>query len=236
MFFLDLTHQTDTLFEQLQLEEALLRADDRNWCIVRHGAPLSVVMGISGKVDELLNVEAIGDTSVIRRFSGGGTVVVNQDTLFVTLIGNHSLLPCAPFPCPIMKWTASIYRPVLGQYNFALRENDYVLGERKCGGNAQSLIKGRFLHHTSFLWDFSDEQMGMLKMPARTPQYREGRGHSAFLCRLKEFLSDPDELFSGVKDSTGAMDASVPWEVLDRAHRQGTSFVELTCSQRVNKN
>jgi len=31
---------------------------------------------------------------------------------------------------------------------FQLRENDYVLGERKTGGNARSIFSGGFLHHT----------------------------------------------------------------------------------------
>ena len=32
------------------------------------------------------------------------------------------------------------------------RENDYVLGDVKFGGNAQAVTRGDFVHHTSFLW------------------------------------------------------------------------------------
>jgi len=45
-----------------------------------------------------------------------------------------------------------------------LRENDYVLGPRKMGGNAQSIIKNRWVHHTSFLWDFDVLKMRYLKV------------------------------------------------------------------------
>lgn len=31
---------------------------------------------------------------------------------------------------------------------FSLRENDYVLGERKMGGNAQSITGKSWIHHT----------------------------------------------------------------------------------------
>ena len=37
------------IFQQLQIEEALLRADQRNWCIINTGSPPAIVMGISGK-------------------------------------------------------------------------------------------------------------------------------------------------------------------------------------------
>ena len=40
------------ILQQLRLEEALLRTDDRNWCLINDGGPNdlppSVVMGISG--------------------------------------------------------------------------------------------------------------------------------------------------------------------------------------------
>ncbi|NGX54212.1 MAG: hypothetical protein K1000chlam4_00937, partial [Chlamydiae bacterium] len=37
------------IFEQLQLEEALLRADEGNWCLINSGVPPAIVMGISAK-------------------------------------------------------------------------------------------------------------------------------------------------------------------------------------------
>ena len=49
---------------------------------------------------------------------------------------------------------------------------DYVLGERKFGGSAQSITKDRWLHHTSFLWDYHMPRMAYLKIPKRAPEYR----------------------------------------------------------------
>ncbi len=43
---------------------------------------------------------------------------------------------------------------------------------RKFGGNAQAITGRRFLHHTSFLWDFDAGRMGLLKQPRRAPEYR----------------------------------------------------------------
>ena len=71
---------------------------------------------------------------------------------------------------------------------FSLREDDYVFNDRKFGGNAQSLSRGRWLHHTSFLWDFDPKNMEYLTNPARQPKYRQQRSHHEFLCPLKDGL------------------------------------------------
>ena len=49
---------------------------------------------------------------------------------------------------------------------------DYVFGEHKFGGSAQSITKDRWLHHTSFLWDYHMPRMAYLKIPKRAPEYR----------------------------------------------------------------
>src|SRR5262245_29419350 len=84
------------IFEQLQLEEALLRAGTSNYCLINHQSTPAIVMGISGKADELIDEEvyarrstsdnALGPIPVIRRFSGGGCVYINRETLFLTFI------------------------------------------------------------------------------------------------------------------------------------------------------
>jgi lipoate-protein ligase A len=57
---------------------------------------------------------------------------------------------------------------------FALRENDYVLGNYKVAGNAQSFFNCGWLHHTSFLWDCVDEDiMSYLQLPFKRPQCRQ---------------------------------------------------------------
>ena len=193
------------IFEQLKLEEALLRGDKRNWCIVNQGSPVSIVMGISGKKEELVDLARTSRDGIpiIKRFSGGGTVIVDESTLFVTFICEKNLHPFSPFPEPIMKWTEQIYREAFPHDEFALRENDFVIGEKKVGGNAQYIKKDRWLHHTSFLWDYSEERMSYLLHPKKTPPYREGRSHNDFLCRLSDYFSDPHPLIEKIKSALG---------------------------------
>lgn len=184
------------ILQQLQWEEALLRADKRNWCILNQGSPPAIVMGISGQIHQLIQIRKLEQKPVplIRRFSGGGTVVIDENTLFITLICQTEALAVQPFPRPLMRWTAEeIYKPVFSDLSFQLQENDYAIGERKWGGNAQSIVKGRWLHHSSLLWDYCLDNMDYLLIPPKTPYYRQGRSHQDFLCRLRDYWSHPSQ-------------------------------------------
>ncbi|MDE3056015.1 MAG: lipoate--protein ligase family protein [Verrucomicrobiota bacterium] len=186
LHFLELPEGTP-IFERLQLEEALLRTDERSVCIAHFGSPRSIVMGISGDPEQLLHRDAVQQEKVpvIRRFSGGGTVIVDEKTLFVTLIFSAKDLPIALFPEPILRWGVELYQKAWKMPDLLLRENDYCLQERKCGGNAQYIRKERWLLHTSFLWDYEEKNMNLLKIPGKQPVYRQGRAHQDFLCRLQ---------------------------------------------------
>ncbi|TQD79194.1 hypothetical protein C1H46_035232 [Malus baccata] len=144
------------------------------------------------KPAELLEIDLVlrDQIPVIRRFTGGGTVAVDQNTLFVTFICNKDAVPgLQPYPRPIMSWSSLVYSKVFeGLADFQLRENDYVFGNRKFGGNAQSISKNRWIHHTSFLWDYEVRNMAYLKHPKRVPEYRLARDHLEFICRMKDYI------------------------------------------------
>lgn len=191
LFYL-LAFENLPIFEQLQIEEALVRADTRNWIIVNSGTSPAIVMGISGKQELLIDREKTKQQPIpiIRRFSGGGTVVVDEHTLFYTLIGNRSALDFPCYPNELMRLTEQLYLPAFEPLPFALRDHDYVIEDKKFGGNAQYLSKNRWLHHSSLLWDYSPHKMEYLLMPPKMPAYRQQRNHTDFLCTLKQhFLS-----------------------------------------------
>ncbi|CAH9059949.1 unnamed protein product [Cuscuta epithymum] len=129
------------ILEQLCLEERLLRTSSDNWCIINDGTDQpTVVMGVSGKPNELIEVNSVlqDKVPVIKRFTGGGTVIVDHGTIFATFICNKDAVPgVKPYPQPIMSWSSLLYGDVFqGIREFALRENDYVFGSHKFGGNA----------------------------------------------------------------------------------------------------
>lgn len=103
------------IFKQLQLEEALLRTSSQNFCLVNTHLPEAVVLGISRKPERDLHVEHLKEDGIpiIRRYSGGGTVFLDADSLMVSWIIN------SPTPSPsskdLLQWTQDIYAPIFLQ-------------------------------------------------------------------------------------------------------------------------
>lgn len=178
------------ILRQLELEEALLRADDRHFCILNEGSTPACVLGISSKVEEMVHVERV-QIPLIRRFSGGGTVVVDENTCFSTFILNASHNPET-----LHHFAATFYAAVFQDLPFSLHENDYRLDDKKMGGNAQYFTKSRSLHHTSFLFDWDQKRMELLKMPPKRPIYRQDRGHAEFLIPLKRYFPSRVEILN----------------------------------------
>lgn len=79
------------------------------------------------KPSDLIELETVlrDRIPVIRRFTGGGTVIVDEGTIFITLICNKDAIPgLQPYPHPIMSWTGQLYGEVFqGIGDFHLREN-----------------------------------------------------------------------------------------------------------------
>jgi len=222
------------IYEQLQLEEALLRADDRNWCIVNRGSPEGIILGISSKYVEHINpiMQSAKRVPIIRRCSGGGVVYIDQDTHFYTLIGNRANLPVPCTPQELLSWSERLYAPAFKDISFSLRENDYVIGERKFGGNAQYLCKERWLHHSSLLWDYRPKKMEYLLMPPKMPTYREKREHKHFLCRLADYFPSPEFFQNQMVAAVGLQYPLIPIDlkdvlpILEKDHRRATMRLE----------
>lgn len=226
---MNILHLQDTsIYDQLLLEEQLLRDDDRNFCLINSGSTPAIVMGISGKTDALVHLDQLPDSiPILRRFSGGGTVIVDENTVFVTFICNKTDHAFPAYPEPILRWAESVLAPATD--GLKLRENDFVIGEKKCGGNALYIKKDRWLVHTSFLWDYDPERMNLLKHPAKTPKYREGRTHEEFVCSLSEHFADREIWIEGLKKSlvnqSGAKEIFVEELSIKNLSYHGTSIV-----------
>jgi lipoate-protein ligase A len=188
--------QNVPIFEQLAIEEAFLRTDHRNICIINSGSPKAIVMGISGKVDALVdrNVWEASPVPIIKRFSGGGTVFIDPSTVFITWIFNQADVGVSGCPREIHAWSEKRYQSAFDGLNMRLEENDYVIGQRKFGGNAQYITKNRWLHHSSLLYDYDPDNMRYLLMPAKRPSYRQDRSHDDFLCTLRDYFAAIEDL------------------------------------------
>ena len=187
------------IFSQLEIEEALLRASSLNVCIINKGSPPSIVLGISNRYEDYIMPN--NSLPAIQRFSGGGTVVVDEDTIFLSFICQNDFIQSIIFPDILFKWSSDLYKNALNLDDFHYREHDYVIGKYKCGGNAQYLRKDRFVHHTSFLWDYKKELMSCLKQPPKMPSYRAARPHSDFLCKLCDFFPSKKDFIDRIQSA-----------------------------------
>lgn len=86
-----------------------------------------ILKSLCSAVAELVDIKSVlrDGVPVIRRFTGGGTVIVDSGTVFVTLICNkEAVAGLQPYPRPIMSWSGLFYAKVFqGIGDFHLREN-----------------------------------------------------------------------------------------------------------------
>ncbi len=194
MKYLDLTLPTPA--ENLALDEALLDACDagaappvlRFWEAER---PF-VVLGYANHAATEVNLAACqaAGISVLRRASGGGTVVQGPGCLSYALVCR---IPDAPAFGSITQTNVFI----LGRHQVALQnllgqpvrrqgDTDLVIRDRKFSGNSQRRKRDALLFHGTFLLHFDLTAIEhLLPLPSRQPAYRAGRHHADFLMNLR---------------------------------------------------
>jgi lipoate-protein ligase A len=190
MHFLDLT--LSTAAENLALDEALLltaEAGDggevlRIWEWPHPTAVLGAGCRLAEDVDEAA-CTADG-VPILRRSSGGGTVLLGSGCLLYTLVLRYD-------HAPALGGIGSSYIYLLERVGRALGIagvepagiSDLALEGRKVSGNAQQRKRDHLLHHGTLLYSFDLEVVGRyLRPPPRQPEYRAGRAHADFLRNL----------------------------------------------------
>jgi lipoate-protein ligase A len=222
----------------LALDEALLlEAEDaggpevlRFW----ESAVPAVVLGAGGSVAIDVNRAACDADGVpiLRRSSGGGTVLLGPGCLGYSLIlrtdrepGLHLIQPATRF---VMNRMLGAIRDLVPD---AVVEgvSDLARNGRKFSGSAQQRKRSHFLHHGTLLYDFDLSLIPRyLNAPERQPEYRRGRGHDEFLTNLPATAA---ELKRRLIQEWGAVDAltEIPFTLagrltLDKYERDDWNF------------
>jgi lipoate-protein ligase A len=215
MRFLDLT--LPALDANLALDEALLEAAEegaepilRLWEAPR----LAVVLGASCRWREDVNAAACqaDGVPVLRRSSGGGTVVLGPGALNAAVV-----LPIQSAPGLTAVDVAQRY--VLERIAFRLRamgrpvavlgSGDLTLQHRKFAGSAQRRLRHHFLVHASILYQFPLDRISQYThLPRRQPAYREGRAHKDFLINID---LDRTALVAALRDAWRAEGPPPAW-------------------------
>ena len=151
-----------------------------------------VVVGYANKVATEVNVAACEarNIPILRRCSGGGTVVQGPGCLNYSLVlsitGGGPLHGIALANQFVMRRNRAAIESVLDRPMAIRGHTDLAAGELKFSGNSQRRRKHFLLFHGTFLLNFDLALVGeLLRMPSKQPPYRENRSHDNFLVNLK---------------------------------------------------
>jgi lipoate-protein ligase A len=190
-----LDHTYPSIEANLALDEALLIAAEERGAgpSIRVWEPsnLAVVLGASCRLQEDVDADRCRADAVpiVRRSSGGGTVLVGPGTLNINVVlpvdfspGLHAVDAAQAFVLERLALSLRRHRgPEIGLQGLG----DLTLGDRKFAGSAQRRLKNHFLVHTSLLYDFPLDLISRYtRTPRRQPAYRDGRPHEDFLTNL----------------------------------------------------
>jgi len=150
-----------------------------------------VVLGYANRAALEVNMPACRKRGVpiLRRCSGGGTVVQGPGCLSYALVmklgGEKVFESISETNCFIMKKHAEVLGTLLKRQVAIEGFTDLAINGLKCSGNSQRRKRAALLFHGTFLLDFDlDLVEELLSFPSRQPDYREGRPHMQFLTRL----------------------------------------------------
>jgi lipoate-protein ligase A len=193
MKYLDLTSPSPE--RNLACDEALLDLCEGGYPdeIIRFWEPgdYFVVLGYANRFHEEVNLEACRAkrVSVLRRCTGGGTVVQGPGCLNYSLIlrinNSPSLLSITETNAFIMNIQKKALESILAKDVTIQGHTDLALGDMKFSGNAQRRRRDFLIFHGTFLLDFDLALVEeLLPIPAKQPPYRKNRVHSDFLMNL----------------------------------------------------
>src|SRR5262249_50988062 len=174
----------------------------------------AVVLGsgcvLREEVDE--NACAADGVPVLRRSSGGGTVLLGRGCLLFSLV-------LAIDRSPALSAVRPSYGYILVRLGKALADlvpsivqagiSDLAVGGRKFSGNAQQRKLRFLLHHGTLRYAFALALIGRyLRPPARQPEYRAGRDHLDFVRNLS---CTAEELRNRLRAGWQAEDERYSW-------------------------
>ena len=182
--------------QNIAYDEELLRLADKEGAgsVLRFwdSPSIFIVVGRIGKIEEDVDVKAAAadGVPVLRRASGGGTVVRGLGCLNYTLVLSKQEHPVLNDLRKSYEWISQkvidALRPLGVEAVFRPTSDIAVAGSaKKFSGNAQKRGKNFILHHGTILYNFDLLLIPKyLSMPKDIPEYRQGRSHLDFVTNI----------------------------------------------------
>src|SRR5262249_30130806 len=130
----------------------------------------------------------IDGVPIVRRASGGGTVLLGPGCLCYSLVLSYERGPALREITPSYVYILDRVHESLAGLLPSIEQagtSDLADAGLKFSGNAQQRKRNYLLHHGTLLYDFDLSRIGRyLRMPGRQPEYRGRRGHASFLRNL----------------------------------------------------
>lgn len=235
----------DTLAENLALDEALLDACEagewqppmlRLWEAGDYG----VVLGRSSQAEIEVDLDACrrDGVPVLRRSSGGGTIVTGPGCLMYAVVLSFADHPqiqqidaahefvLAKIATMLKTDEAEVH--LAGTSDLAIRLDEIGV-EQKFSGNALRVKRNHLLYHGTLLYDFDlDRIPRWLATPTRTPPYRDERAHAEFVTNL---TVDRETLVHRLLDGWQASQPLATWpaqltnKIVDTKYRDDPKWV-----------
>ena len=215
----------------LALDEALLEwAEETQDCqgILRVWEPSEtlVVLGRGSKVAEEVELERCRQAGVpvLRRCSGGATVVTGPGCLMYAVVLSYDSFPelraldeAHRFVMQRLMW--SLDR--LGIPSQMQGTCDLTISDRKVSGNSLRVRRTHFLYHGTLLYEMDLECIDrLLRMPPRRPEYRADRAHRDFVARIE---APRESLVAALREIWEARELwteAMPLEAIERIVRE----------------
>lgn len=202
-----------SLAENLALDEALLLEAEagRGGEVLRLWEwPVPAVVLGSGcrQADDVHETACRADgVPILRRASGGGTVLLGKGCLLFSLVLAYERAEALREVRPSYGYILEIVRAALVDVVPGIVQvgiSDLAVADRKFSGNSQQRKRNFLLHHGTLLYDFAFEKIERyLALPARQPDYRRRRGHIDFLMNLPASSAELERRLRTAWDATG---------------------------------
>lgn len=155
-----------------------------------------VVLGASNSAEREANAPACAadGVAILKRYGGGGTVLLHQGCVVVTVGAWVRQVYQNSFYFSRLNAAVITVLQTLAASPLDLLQrglSDIAVGEHKLAGTSLFRSRNYLLYQASILVDTKLELIERyLRHPSREPEYRAGRSHQDFLCGLRDFVPD----------------------------------------------
>lgn len=197
-----ISHNNHNAYFNIASDEYLLKKKDGFYVYLWINEP-AVIVGVNQNTLKEVNLSYARENNirVVRRITGGGAVYHDLNNICYSVISNYdsNVNNYEKFSSPIISYlkTLNIEAELSGR-------NDITVGGKKISGNAQTIYKGRILHHGTLLFD---TDIGVLKNVLNPSKLKvESKGIKSVESRvtnIKELLNgsmDFETFFNGLKE------------------------------------